>query len=102
MSDQVTFSQAVAEHLQTLQQYVPVVDRVHGGSHPEFHTVKSTFDTIAEKIKSAGASKPHLDDEFAKLSETTLTTPFPMMCARPSRLSTGCLRNLIKPTMPDH
>lgn len=71
MADNKTFNQAVTEHLQTLQQYVPVVDRVHGNSHPEFHTVKRLFDTITEKIQAAGTDRPQLDDEFVKLRETT-------------------------------
>ena len=68
MSEQLTFSQAKEKNLKTLKQYVPVVARVHGGSHPEFHDVRKVFDTIVEK---ANEEKPQLNEEFAKLREIT-------------------------------
>lgn len=68
MSEQLTFSQAKEKNLKTLKQYVPVVARVHGASHPEFHDVRKVFDTIVEK---ANEEKPQLDEEFAKLREIT-------------------------------
>lgn len=55
----------------TLTQYVPIVDRVHGDHHPEFHDVRKIFDAINEKAKKAHATKPELTEEFAKLRETT-------------------------------
>lgn len=58
-------------HFKTLEQYVPVVARVHGASHPEFHEVRKLFDIINQKTKEAGAGKPELDEEFAKLREIT-------------------------------
>ncbi|MDD3765811.1 MAG: iron-sulfur cluster repair di-iron protein, ric [Eubacteriales bacterium] len=71
MSNQVIFNTAKEKHLEKLSQYVPVVSRVHGGSHPEFHKVREVFEKIAEKIKEAGTEKPNLDVEFAKLREVT-------------------------------
>ena len=68
MSEQLTFSQAKEKNLKTLKQYVPVVARVHGASHPEFHDVRKVFDTIVEK---ANEEKPQLNEEFAKLREIT-------------------------------
>lgn len=50
MSNQVIFNTAKEKHLEKLSQYVPVVSRVHGGSHPEFHKVREVFEKIAEKI----------------------------------------------------
>ena len=38
------------EHLDKLDLYVPVVDRVHGDSHPEFHEVKKRFNLMREKL----------------------------------------------------
>ncbi|MGO1580138.1 MAG: hypothetical protein ACTHWZ_01840 [Peptoniphilaceae bacterium] len=54
-----------------LEQYVPVVARVHGGSHPEFHDVKRIFDEVSVKVKKAGSEKPNLDNEFKELREIT-------------------------------
>jgi len=50
---------------------VPIVARVHGGNHPEFHKVRKLFDTINEKRKEAGSNRPELNDEFAQLREIT-------------------------------
>lgn len=58
-------------NLKTLEQYVPIVDRVHGGTHPVFHQVRSLFEAINIKIKEAGSGLPDLKDEFAKLREIT-------------------------------
>lgn len=71
MSKQLTFDQAKEMHLKTLEQYVPVVSRVHGGNHPEFHEVRQLFDMINVKIKEAGSNKPALNGEFAKLRDIT-------------------------------
>jgi regulator of cell morphogenesis and NO signaling len=61
----------VKGNFKTLSQYVPIVDRVHGGNHPEFHKVKTVFDTINEKVKLAGSNNPELKEEFVKLREIT-------------------------------
>jgi iron-sulfur cluster repair protein YtfE (RIC family) len=65
------FEEVKKKHFKTLKQYVPVVERVHGGSHPEFHAVREQFDAILEKTKKAGSEKADLNDEFAKLREIT-------------------------------
>ena len=71
MVNKSTFNEAKKKHFKTLKQYVPIVARVHGGNHPEFHEVRGLFDTIIEKTKEAGANKPELDEEFSKLREIT-------------------------------
>jgi regulator of cell morphogenesis and NO signaling len=71
VSKPLTFDQAKEMHLKTLEQYVPVVSRVHGDNHPEFHEVRQLFDAINEKIKEAGSNKPALSEEFAKLRDIT-------------------------------
>lgn len=71
MSKQLTFNQVKESHFKRLEQYVPIVARVHGGSHPEFHEVHKLFDTIIKKTKEAGVEKPELNEEFAKLREVT-------------------------------
>lgn len=65
------FKEVTAKHFKTLEQYVPVVARVHGGSHPEFHEVRNVYDTISKKVKVAKSEKPELNEEFAKLREIT-------------------------------
>ncbi len=65
------FMQVVESNLKTLELYVPIVARVHGGSHPEFHEVHKVFEIVRRKIKEAGTEKPELSAEFAKLREIT-------------------------------
>ncbi len=71
MTQELNFSQAKKKHLKTLEQYVPVVDRVHGGSHPEFHEVRALAEAIVRKIRASGKEKPQLDEEFERLREVT-------------------------------
>lgn len=71
MSKELIFNEAKEKYFQTLEQYVPIVARVHGGSHPEFHEVRKLFDIINMKIKEAGSEKTELKVEFAKLREIT-------------------------------
>ena len=77
MTNNLTFNEAMKKHVRTLKQYVPIVARVHGGNHPEFHEVRELFDTIIEKTKEAGSNKPELNEEFAKLREITDTYTVP-------------------------
>ncbi|MGI6161739.1 MAG: iron-sulfur cluster repair di-iron protein, ric [Christensenellales bacterium] len=71
MANKQIFNVAKATHMKTLKQYVPVVARVHGQNHPEFHDVHKLFDAINQKIKQAGSKRPELNQEFAKLREIT-------------------------------
>ncbi|MDD4323945.1 MAG: iron-sulfur cluster repair di-iron protein, ric [Eubacteriales bacterium] len=57
--------------LDEIAPYVPVVDRVHGPTHPEFHEVRSIFDKLVEKTDAAGEGCPELSDEFAQLRKVT-------------------------------
>ncbi|NLO10043.1 MAG: iron-sulfur cluster repair di-iron protein, ric [Clostridiales bacterium] len=66
-----TFNKVNERNLKTLEQYVPIVDRVHGPNHPEFHDVRKVFEEINLKVKKAGADKPELDNEFKQLREIT-------------------------------
>lgn len=65
------FNEAVKRHLSKLELFVPVVQRVHGGSHPEFHDVSKLFNEISAKINKAGTEEPDLVNEFKKLREIT-------------------------------
>ncbi|HHV64362.1 MAG TPA: iron-sulfur cluster repair di-iron protein, ric [Peptococcaceae bacterium] len=71
MSKELRFNEVKEKHFPTLEQYVPIVARVHGKHHPEFHEVHKLFDTIKAKVKEAGTVKPELEAEFAKLREIT-------------------------------
>ncbi len=71
MKNTPAFREAKKKVLRRLQQFVPVVEKVHGGNHPEFHQVRAIFDRISEKITAAAASRPELEEEFAKLREIT-------------------------------
>lgn len=68
---ELLFDEAREKHFSTLRQYVPIVARVHGDNHPEFHEVRKLFETINEKAKEAGSDKPELNEEFARLREIT-------------------------------
>lgn len=59
------------KNLKKLKLFVPVVARVHGGNHPEFHDVRKLYNEINAKIKEAGLEKPKLDNEFKQLREIT-------------------------------
>lgn len=63
------FNQVKETNIETLELYVPIVARVHGGSHPEFHEVKRLFDLINIKMKET--DKPDLDKEFKELQQIT-------------------------------
>ena len=60
-----------ASKLERLNQYVPVVDKVHGGHHPEFHTVRKLYEEIYDKIEHSDASTLDLKNEFESLREVT-------------------------------
>lgn len=47
------------------------MDRVHGDNHPEFHEVKSLWESIYEKSEDTDSDKPELDNEFQQLREMT-------------------------------
>lgn len=71
MDNKQTFNQVITKHFQTLNQYVPIVARVHGKSHPEFYNVQKVFSAISEKTKEAGSKTPELNEEFNELRKIT-------------------------------
>lgn len=66
-----TFNEAVAQNLDRLEQYVPVVAKVHGGHHPEIHEVRTLFIEVNKKIRQAEADAPDLEKEFLALRRIT-------------------------------
>ena len=67
----IKFNQVKDKNIETLELYVPIVARVHGESHPEFHQVHRLFDEMNKKMKEAGAGQPALDTEFEQLRKIT-------------------------------
>lgn len=65
------FNEILEQNLGRLEQYVPIVAKVHGGSHPEFHNVKKVFDEINKKIKNGELENLKLDNEFSQLRQIT-------------------------------
>lgn len=68
MSKHLTFDEVKKGNFKKLELYVPVVARVHGGHHPEFHEVRKLYDEIVRKL---GEGKSDLSEEFLKLREIT-------------------------------
>lgn len=69
MSNQTQFKEVAKRVLPTLIQYVPVVDRVHGDHHPEFHEVRRLFNLLSKKVKASEIAD--LNFEFNQLRKTT-------------------------------
>lgn len=65
------FNEIKESELQKLGFILPVVKRVHGGSHPEIFEVGKVFDQINSKTEQAGSEAPQLNDEFNQLRKIT-------------------------------
>lgn len=66
MSKLLTFDEVI-QHFQTLNQYIPIVTRVHGGHHPEMHQVQEHFIKMFEKVNEAGQDIPDIKEELEQL-----------------------------------
>lgn len=66
-----TFNEAKEKNFERLDQFTPIVDRVHGKNHPEMHKVKALWEQIQGKTNVAGSNQPELDKEFTQLREIT-------------------------------
>lgn len=67
----IKFSEAKQKNLDILEVYVPVVARVHGQAHPEFHQVHEVYIKMKTKMEKAGSERPDLDQEFNDLRRIT-------------------------------
>jgi iron-sulfur cluster repair protein YtfE (RIC family) len=65
------FNEVKKRYFKKLELFVPVVERVHGENHPEFHDVSKLFNEINAKVKKTRSEKPDLDNEFKQLREIT-------------------------------
>lgn len=70
MKNLTPFKALSAQMLPRLAQYVPVVDRVHGAHHPEFHDVRKVFESLQFKVKGS-STLPNLSEEFNQLQAIT-------------------------------
>lgn len=66
-----TFEEVKAEHIERLEQYTPIVERVHGENHPEFYEVHQLFNQLNEKLQTSEAGQVDLHDEFKELRTVT-------------------------------
>lgn len=71
MLNKTEYDKVSKQYFKTLDQYVPVVDRVHGGSHPEFHNVRELYNDIVDLSKGPEAQKAGLYDVFDNLRKIT-------------------------------
>ncbi len=74
MAETNNFKELMNRHLDNLQLYVPVVARVHGGTHPEFLQVREVYDEMIKKIIRAGLNvidEEELKSDFTRLREIT-------------------------------
>ena len=65
------FNEVKEMHSETLRRFVPVVARVHGQAHPEFHQVHDIYNKINEKMLASKEDRPELDEEFKELRKVT-------------------------------
>lgn len=65
------FNEIIEKNYDKLEQFVPIVARVHGKTHPEFYDVEKIFNEIKEKIKNGKREGLELDDEFKRFREIT-------------------------------
>lgn len=65
------FKEVKEKNMSTLEQYVPVVEKVHGKAHPEFYDVRKLFDQINKKIKTSNLESLDLKEEFKELRDVT-------------------------------
>lgn len=67
----VRFSAVKAEHMERLEQFIPIVERVHGKNNPEFIEVRKVFNQITEKLQATGNKHLELKKEFKELRTVT-------------------------------
>ena len=71
MSGNIIFTEIAEKNFKTLKRYIPVVAKVHGGSHPEFLQVQEIFGKIAEKIEKSGPERIELGEDFTRFLQVT-------------------------------
>lgn len=64
------FNEVKDKHMERLEQFTPIVERVHGDKHPEFFEVHTIFKQLSKKINEI-EEDTNLDEEFRQLREVT-------------------------------
>jgi len=77
MANKIEFSEAVKQYNPLLKQYVPVVAKVHGNTHPEFYEVKAAYEDLVNKLKDPLSEKSEISTDFAKLRKITSNYKIP-------------------------
>lgn len=72
----LAFEEAKEKNMERLEQFTPIVLRVHGDNHPEMNEVNDLFNQLREKIKTAD-KHPDLEAEFHKLRDVTQNYEIP-------------------------
>lgn len=65
------FDEVRAEHMERLEQFTPIVERVHGGYHPEFYKVHQLFKRLNKKLEVKKVEQVDLSKEFKDLRTVT-------------------------------
>lgn len=60
-------NKVLKDNIERLNQYVPIVAKVHGNDHPEILEVKKVFEELTSKLEN----KQELTIEFDKLRQIT-------------------------------
>ena len=84
MNKNENFTKAKEKYFKKLEQLIPIVDRVHGGNHPEFHEVRKVFNIIL-MMSSINCLK------------SLITTRFQEMFVKAMKQYTTCYQKLIRP-----
>ncbi|MDK2859154.1 MAG: hypothetical protein PWP25_340 [Sphaerochaeta sp.] len=71
MKNTASFAQLKKEYLNVLKQYIPIVDRVHGSNHPEFHEVRRIFENMNKQMEQADVKSTELQEFFSQLRRST-------------------------------
>lgn len=71
MKEKTDFKETTKQHFKTLQQYIPIVDKVHGNNHPEFHTVRLIFQQMLKKVESENTADLNIKEEIQALQQIT-------------------------------
>lgn len=66
-----SFVEVSEKNMPVLNQYVPIVARVHGGNHPEFHEVKKAYEDLTKNLTASAADKKEVLYAFGKIREIT-------------------------------
>lgn len=65
------FQATVRRNIPVLKQYLPIVQKVHGGHHPEIHEVYDLFNRLIPEVDSLEGDRRKISELFKELREVT-------------------------------